>query len=44
MKQAWLNGIVGLLAAALVAAPVVAQQPVPTFRSSVSLVSVNAVV
>jgi len=44
MKRMGLNGIVGLLAAALVAAPVVAQQPVPTFRSSVSLVSVNAVV
>ena len=44
MKQTWLNGIVGLLAAALVTAPVVAQQPVPTFRSSVNLVSVNAVV
>ena len=44
MKQTWLNGIVGLLAATLVTAPVLAQQPVPTFRSSVSLVSVNAVV
>jgi VWFA-related protein len=44
MKQTWLNGLVGLLAAALVTAPVVAQQPLPTFRSSVNLVSVNAVV
>ena len=35
---------VGVLAVALVAAPVRAQDPVPTFRSSVSLVSVNAVV
>ena len=37
MKQAWLNGTVGLLAATLVTAPVAAQQPVPTFRSSVKL-------
>jgi Ca-activated chloride channel family protein len=44
MKRTVLNGIVGLLAAALVASPVHAQQPTPTFRSSVSLVSVNAVV
>jgi Ca-activated chloride channel family protein len=44
MKKTWLKGIGGLLTATLVTAPVVAQQPVPTFRSSVSLVSVNAVV
>ena len=36
--------LVGVLAAALVTTPVRAQDPVPTFRSSVSLVSVNAVV
>lgn len=44
MKKTWLNGIGALLAVTLVAAPAVAQEPVPTFRSSVSLVSVNAVV
>ena len=36
--------LVGVLAAALVTTPVRGQEPVPTFRSSVSLVSVNAVV
>lgn len=44
MKKSLLNGIVGVLAAALVTSPVRAQEPVPTFRSSVSLVAVNAVV
>ena len=44
MKKAWLNGIVGVFAASLVVAPAHAQEPVPVFRSSVSLVAVNAVV
>ena len=44
MKKAWLNGIVGVFAASLVIAPAYAQEPVPVFRSSVSLVAVNAVV
>ncbi len=44
MNKSLLSGVVGVVAAALVIAPVHAQQPVPTFRSSVSLVSVNAVV
>jgi Ca-activated chloride channel family protein len=44
MNRTWRNALGGLLTAVLVVAPVLAQQPVPTFRSSVSLVSVNAVV
>jgi Ca-activated chloride channel family protein len=44
MKKAWLNGIVGVFAASLVVAPAHAQDPLPVFRSSVSLVAVNAVV
>lgn len=46
MRKIWLTGLVGVLAAAVAGAPVhgQGQAPVPTFRSGVSLVSVNAVV
>jgi Ca-activated chloride channel family protein len=44
MRKTMLTGLVGVLAAAVAVAPLHAQEPVPTFRSSVSLVSVNAVV
>jgi Ca-activated chloride channel family protein len=44
MRKTWLKGLVGVVAAAVAIAPLQAQDPVPTFRSSVSLVSVNAVV
>jgi len=44
MNKSLLVGIVGVVAAAVAMAPLRAQQPVPTFRSSVSLVAVNAVV
>lgn len=44
MRNLLVTGLVSVLASTLVAAPVRGQEPVPTFRSSVSLVSVNAVV
>lgn len=44
MRTTWTTGLVGVLAAAVATAPLSGQQPVPTFRSSISLVSVNAVV
>jgi Ca-activated chloride channel family protein len=44
MRKTMLTGLVGVLAAAVAVTPLRAQEPVPTFRSSVSLVSVNAVV
>ena len=44
MRTTWLTGLVGVLAVAVAGEPVLGQQPLPTFRSGVSLVSVNAVV
>lgn len=44
MRTTLMTGLVGVLAGAVAIAPLRGQEPVPTFRSSVSLVSVNAVV
>lgn len=44
MRKSWLTGLVSALVVAVAGAPLYGQDPVPTFRTGVSLVSVNAVV
>lgn len=44
MRKTWLTGLVGVLAAVVAGVPLYGQERVPTFRTGVSLVSVNAVV
>lgn len=44
MRKTWLTGLVGVLAVAVAGSPLYGQDPIPTFRTGVSLVSVNAVV
>lgn len=44
MRKTWMTGLVSVLAVAVAGSPLYGQDPVPTFRTGVSLVSVNAVV